>query len=92
VFNTRNHADVARSGWWAKQDPKTVIATLQKAEETFANYWTKFPDRCHHVHYDDYVADPQSLKSLFDFLGETWDPEMVDSVMTTRLRHLHSTV
>jgi len=90
VFNTRNHADVARSGWWADRDPASVSATLEKAEALFTAYQRHFPDRCHHVHYDDYVTDHQTLRPLFAFLGETWDPRMVEWVMNTRLTHLHS--
>jgi hypothetical protein len=88
VFNTRQHQDVAQSGWWADQEPVEVILTLQRAEKLFIEYQKSFPERCHRVHYDDYVADPQTLRPLFSFLDEEWDAKMVDWVMNTRLDHL----
>lgn len=92
VFNTRNHADVIRSGWWADKEPEGVNKILQQAEKMFSGYRAHFPDRCHHVHYDAYVADPQTLRPLFEFLGEDWDPQMVTRVMNTPLKHLHSQI
>lgn len=90
VFNTRNLADVARSGWWAREDPARVMQVLGRAEELFADYRLRHPGRCHHVCYDAYVADPGALRPLFDFLGEGWDRRMVARVMNRRLDHLHS--
>ena len=40
-------------------------------------------DAVHRVHYDDYVADPEVLRGLFDWLGEDYDPGKVHEVMAT---------
>ena len=57
-----------------------------------ARYWVEFsrrlwvfsqciPDRTHWVRYEDLVTDtPATLTALFRFLGEDFDPSMIDSV------------
>ena len=90
VFNTRNHAAVAQSGWWQSRDPAEVSEQLTKAEDLFAAYQRKYPKRCHAVHYDDYVADPLLLEGLFSFLGEPYDPELVRTVLDRKLNHLQN--
>lgn len=88
VFNTREPAEVARSSWWAKLPEADAIEQIRAADLRFSNYMEKFPDRCLHIHYNDYVADHESLRPLFDFLGEDWDSVRVADVMNRRLTHL----
>jgi hypothetical protein len=34
---------------------------------------------CHRIRYEDLTGDPEaSLRSLFEFLGEVWEPEVMD--------------
>ena len=40
-------------------------------------------DAAYRVHYDDYVADPEVLRGLFDWLGEVYDQDRVESVLAT---------
>lgn len=87
VINTRDHAAVARSGWFARRPAAEVDATLTRADTLFEAYRAAHPEICHHVHYDDYVAEPERLRGLFDFLGEAWDADVVARVMNTRLDH-----
>ncbi|MBU2963469.1 sulfotransferase [Citreicella sp. C3M06] len=87
VFNTRDHAAVGRSGWWAKMDPEAVRKELETAEKLFAAYATKHPRVCHRVHYDTYVSAPETLKALFDFLGEEMKPDVIERVLGTPLDH-----
>lgn len=88
IFNTRDHDEVARSGWWATMDPDKVKARLAKAEAAFTQYRTRHPERCLHIHYNDYVSDHTKLKPMFDFLGEPFDLDRVDAVMSRELTHL----
>jgi protein-tyrosine sulfotransferase len=56
----------------------------------FARYWAdqcermlafeeRFPERCLRLRYEDFSADPQGrLPAVFDFLGETWEPQVLD--------------
>lgn len=91
VFNTRDHDEVARSGWWAKQNPKEVKARLSEADAAFRSYMAQYPDRGVHVHYNDYVVDHNALKPMFDFLGEAWKTDQVTAIMRQRLDHLKET-
>ncbi|WP_370204612.1 sulfotransferase [Pararhodobacter marinus] len=91
VFNTRNLDEVVRSGWWAQQDPSEVKKRLSATEALFHRYMRNNPDRCHHIHYNDYTSDHSKLEPLFAFLGEDYDPELVSNVMSRKLMHLKKT-
>ncbi|RAK07811.1 sulfotransferase [Salipiger aestuarii] len=87
VFNTRDLAAVSRSGWWANMDPKAVQAELSAAETLFSNYVARHPRICHQVQYDTYVQAPETLQTLFDFLGEEMNANMIERVLNTPLDH-----
>lgn len=87
VFNTRNHADVARSGWWRELDPQAVLAELAEAERLFADYAARHKGCSIAVHYDDYAAAPEALEPVFAFLGEPMDMDALKKVFGTRLDH-----
>ncbi len=81
VLNTRNLADVAASNFWThKDDP---LGRVQFIEERMLAAAAGLGDAVHRVHYDDYVADPGSLRGLFDWLGETYDQDRIQAVMAT---------
>lgn len=82
VLNTRHLPDVAASNFWTHQEDP--LAKLEEIEALMLAAAAGLGDRVHHVHYDDYVADPGVLEGLFDWLGETWDPEAVARTMGTR--------
>ena len=88
LFNTRDHAAVARSGWWANADNEKVLRQLKTAEATWSGFIANYPKRCLKLHYDNYTADPAHFDALFDFLGEPRDPELVQRILNTRLTHL----
>ena len=56
----------------------------------FARYWAdqcekmlefaqKFSGQCHQIHYEQYASDPEKyLPPLFEFLGEPWEPEVLE--------------
>jgi len=88
IFNTRDHAAVARSGWWAQMDPQAVRDELEGAEEGFARMRAVLdPDRYIEMHYDDYAGRPEALRGLFDWLGEPFDAGHVARVIDRRLDH-----
>ena len=70
----------------ATQD--TSVDLLTEAEAQYAAYIRKYPARGFHLHYDDYVGQPEKLRPLFDFLGEPFDAALVERVLNTRLDHL----
>jgi hypothetical protein len=88
IFNTRDHDAVAKSGWWAKQEPAQVKEVLRGAEALYHDYLAVHPERCLHLHYDDYAGDAAAFRPLFDFLGQDWDSDLVQKTLDTRLNHM----
>lgn len=87
VFNTRDHAATARSGWWAAMDPAAVARELKLAEACFDRMRARLGERAISLHYDDYVADPAALEPLFAFLGARLSPDKRDRLLGRRLDH-----
>ncbi|MEI2714205.1 MAG: sulfotransferase [Nocardioides sp.] len=81
VVNTRNHADVLKSKWWAKKDN---TAYLRQIEDGILEAQVRLGEAAYRVHYDDYVADPSSLEGLFDWLGEPFDLARVQATLGQR--------
>ena len=82
VLNTRHLPDVAASNFWThKDDP---LGRLEVIEDRMLRAAAGLGDAVHRVHYDDYVADPTALRSLFDWLGEPWDEERVRAILAVR--------
>ncbi|SEL92042.1 Sulfotransferase family protein [Roseivivax marinus] len=90
IFNTRQHDQVAQSGWWKWMNPQVVARQLETAEALFEKYIADHPDRCLKLHYNDYTRGPERWRPLFDFLGEPFDAGLVQDVLGHRLTHLQS--
>lgn len=87
IFNTRDHASVAKSGWWAERPPQVVLKTLNQAEQLYKEYLKKYPNRGLLMHYDDYVADVTALHPLFEFLEEDMNMDVIENIMSKKLMH-----
>lgn len=87
VFNSRRAEDVAKSKWWAKRPEDEVISLVERTDARFADYAKAYPDHSKHVSYDETVADPSSLKPVFDMLGEELDLDLAQSILSVRLNH-----
>ncbi|WP_296602165.1 sulfotransferase [Nocardioides sp.] len=82
LVNTRNHADVLKSKWWAGGEDKS--AHLAEIERRLLALAESLGDAAYHVHYDDYVADPASLRGMFAWLGEEFDEAAVRATLAVR--------
>ncbi|MBI2246181.1 MAG: sulfotransferase [Nocardioides sp.] len=82
LVNTRNHADVLKSKWWAEGEDKS--AHLADIERRILALADSLGDAAYRVHYDDYVADPAALRGLFAWLGEDFDEDAVRATMAVR--------
>jgi len=82
LVNTRNHADVLKSKWWAKGDDKSEH--LGEIERRLLETAAGLGDAAYRVHFDDYVADPSTLAPMFTWLGEEYDPESVRATMARK--------
>jgi hypothetical protein len=82
IINTRDHTDVLASKWW--KDRENGAAILDRAEVQFAELEAAYPNRTYRVHYNDYTADSSSLEGMFKWLGEPFDKDRVDDVLTRK--------
>ncbi len=84
LVNTRDHASVLKSGWWAQGDREHNAAHLADTERRILAVAAELGEAAYHVHYDDYVADPNVLQGLYEWLGEPWDEASVRATMAVR--------
>lgn len=87
VFNFRGLEQTARSGWWATMERDSVMIMLSAAKARYEWFAQDNPEFCFCVEYEQYTKDAQSLEPLFDFLGESFDQEAVETVLNRRLNH-----
>lgn len=88
VFNTRNLAAVAKSGWWAKYSAKDFDAEVGNADQRFRRYAENRPNRTILMHYDDYKGNPEGFRRLFEFLEEPYDRDYIAQIMSQKLDHV----
>jgi hypothetical protein len=79
LVNTRNHASVLKSKWWAKGGDHTDH--LADIERRLLETADRLGDAAYRVHFDDYVADPAVLAPMFTWLGEEFDEAQVRATM-----------
>jgi hypothetical protein len=80
VINSRDLEEVARSKWWAANpDARTQLEETDRRLRSLAA--SLGPD-AFHVHYNDYVADPGSLRGLFEWAGVEYDEQRVREAMS----------
>jgi hypothetical protein len=82
IFLTRDHAQVMKSGWWAKRDPQLVGRKLADFERELEEYARGKP-WVFRVSYADMVERSERLRSLFGFLGAPYDADKVQQVLDT---------
>jgi Sulfotransferase family len=87
IFNIRTPEEVAKSGWWKNRPEADVIPQVQKWHTMIDDYVRAHPADSFCVRYNDYVSDHLALVPLFEFLGETYDPDQIAKIMAVKLSH-----
>ncbi len=82
VFLTRDHDEVANSGWWQDQDPQQVRQTLSDFERRAKDFAQGRAD-CFQLSYADIVQKTCTLEQMFAFLGAPYEPSVIDLVLAT---------
>lgn len=82
LVNTRDHAAVLQSKWWAKGGDHS--AHLADIERRLLACAAGLGDAAYHVHFDDYVREPDTLAPMFAWLGETYDAASVRETMARK--------
>jgi len=88
VFNRRNLEDVAKSGWWKEKPYEEVISKLKPLDEWMVKYHKEHTDYTYIVNYDNYNDNPKYFKDLFNWLGEDFELEIIENIMSKKLTHL----
>ncbi len=84
VVNTRDHASVLQSQWWAVGDTDSKAEALADNERALLAIADSLGEDAYRIHYDDYVADPARLRGLYDWLGEELDEAAVRETLAVR--------
>jgi sulfotransferase family protein len=82
IINTRDNETVLQSKWWTQF--KTARADLERYEKQLAEMTEFLGDAVYRLHYDEWVADPDTLAGLYAWLGEPFDRAAIDEVMAVR--------
>ncbi len=85
IINTRDHEAVSRSKWWAEME--NPLGRLDVYEKRLDDIERRLGDRAYRVHYDDWTADHDVLRGMYDWLGEPFDRSVVDAVMEVKHSH-----
>ena len=83
IFNVRDIANTANSGWWRDRDFKTLQKQLSSAIERFESYAER-RSNCFLFSYDLLTARPEYCENLFDFLGEPFDQASLEELLARR--------
>jgi hypothetical protein len=79
VVNTRSLDAVARSGFW--RDRPDAREQIRRRHDAIVEAAGRLHDDVYVVHYDDWIADLETLRGLFDWLAIEFDPLRVAEVM-----------
>lgn len=90
IFLTRDHDQVANSGWWQDKDPAQVKADLTAFEQRCKAFASDRRD-CFSLCYADMVGQTETLKALYDFLGAPYDTKAVELALATPHSYAPST-
>jgi hypothetical protein len=71
IFHTRNHQQVAESGWWAQQDSDKVMERLQVFENHLVEFSMQLPPKSYlWTSYEAIVEGRESFRKILnDFFG-----------------------
>jgi hypothetical protein len=87
LFNKRDHGAVAKSGWWAHQDEGKVRDRLTTYDTMMDDYAKLRPKRTFVCRYEEWTADPNVLRPVFQRLYLDFDEARLKQVLSTPLSH-----
>ena len=87
IVNVRDPQAVANSGWWRDRPREPTIKKISEWKEQLESFASEHQNALL-LRYEDYTSDPSSLRDLFTFLGEPYDPALVTRVLNEKLTHM----
>jgi hypothetical protein len=94
IFNYRALDDVLCSGWWREynrdnsDEAQTLLVEFEKHSQAFAMDQPKFTFE---INYEDLCSMSKNLQSMFEFLGEAYNPKDMKRVLRTEYSYGNST-
>ena len=89
IFNTRHHAEIARSGWWPDEyTPREVETLIAQCDARFRRSTERLGKRGFLIDHADYNGRPEGFAPLLAWLGEELAPERVAAICERQLTHL----
>lgn len=85
IFNKRDAESVCKSGWWAEKESTEVFAEIARNDSLMTDYAKNKPERCFLVDYNEYSKKVNAIKPLFDFLGESFDKDKLNAILSVKL-------
>ena len=83
VFNKRDPAAVAQSGWWRNSPREPLIAEIERFDRLATAYAETRPADTIIVDYDHYQDDASALRPLFAKLGVPFDGGTAQKILAT---------
>lgn len=81
VFNKRDAAAIAQSGWWRNYPREPLIAEIERFDRLASTYAAEHPAETIVVDYDAYARDAAALRPLFQRLGVPFDQTTVQKIL-----------
>lgn len=82
LFNSREHEEVLRSGFYKKSNPSKAKQKLDQLEQAYHSF-AEDRSNCFEIAYHDLKARGPRLQEMFEFLGATYDAERAAVVFQT---------
>jgi len=83
VFNKRDPAAVAQSGWWRNYPREPLIAEIERFDRLAAAYAKTRPADTIVVDYEHYAWNASALRPLFTKLGVAFDADTIQKILAT---------
>ena len=83
IMLTRDHDQIIKSGWWQLMDSTQIKLQLDNFENKFSAYG-KNKANIFSLDYSDIVERTQKLVAMFQFLGTTYNDNIVEKVLLTK--------
>jgi hypothetical protein len=87
LFNQRDHGSVAKSGWWKKMPEAKVREKLTEFDAMMRAFAARRPSQALICRYEDWTADPATLRPVFERLGAEMDLGNLRRMLDEPLTH-----
>jgi Sulfotransferase family len=88
IVNSRSASATGKSGWWADADQEKLASNIAAFDQICLRYCTAAPERFFKVQYEDWTTNVHALQPVYQWLGESFDANAVQSILDVRLTHL----